>query len=340
MFSSAKNFLIGAGMIAAGAALTIATGGAIAPLFVVLGVTGGAFTSGQALTNLKNVFKPKKTANSEPKNGKQTENNTEPNADNRADAKPNGNNEPNPNNQEPQPELQSGSKAGQSAREIALDKAEMAKSYLEYETYIAEANGYPTLDEFDASVIKFLKETKVPADKCFKGSEGQSLYEYIFGELKDANMPENRMLYHGTTPENALAIKKNGINLEYSTGMNDAGRALYTTVSNNTRYTQGGGATVAIQAKPNARFANMPRTLDGQKSRIDTVNLVFQNNELPLPFKRTFVATKTHYLNNVLKDVITRHIMKLGYDGIQTGSKSAGGEFFAIFNPDAVTIIQ
>lgn len=41
MFSSPKNFLAGAGMIAAGAALTIATGGAIAPLFIALGVTGG-----------------------------------------------------------------------------------------------------------------------------------------------------------------------------------------------------------------------------------------------------------------------------------------------------------
>ena len=42
MFSSTKNFLIGAGMIAAGAAVTIATGGAAAPVFVALGVAGGA----------------------------------------------------------------------------------------------------------------------------------------------------------------------------------------------------------------------------------------------------------------------------------------------------------
>ncbi len=153
MFSSPKNFLIGAGMIAAGVALTVATGGAIAPLFVALGITGGtiqlgasivkahsattdeeaklayqgigtgtsavgmsvlgskaalkgagvktegmgflrataecfrqvpssvsksvgAFTSGQALTNLKNVFKPKNTANTETSSEPKAENNT------------------------------------------------------------------------------------------------------------------------------------------------------------------------------------------------------------------------------------------------------------------------
>lgn len=49
IFSSPKNFLIGAGMIAAGAALTIATGGAIAPVFVALGVTGGAIQLGTSI---------------------------------------------------------------------------------------------------------------------------------------------------------------------------------------------------------------------------------------------------------------------------------------------------
>ena len=159
IFSSPKNFLIAAGMIAGGAALTIATGGAIAPLFVALGVTGGAvqlgksiykaskaatddeakqawqgmgagtsavgmsvlgskaalkgagvdtkgigflkatlecfkqvpnsvsksvgaFTSGEALTNLKNIFKPKKSAKAE------TENNTEAKAENKTEQKP------------------------------------------------------------------------------------------------------------------------------------------------------------------------------------------------------------------------------------------------------------
>lgn len=53
MFSSPKNFLIGAGMIAAGAALTIATGGAIAPLFVALGVTGGAVQLGVSAYKVK-----------------------------------------------------------------------------------------------------------------------------------------------------------------------------------------------------------------------------------------------------------------------------------------------
>ncbi len=152
-------------MIAAGAALTIATGGAIAPLLVALGVTGGAiqlgtsiyraskattddeaiqawqgmgagtsavglsvlgskaalkgagvdtkgmgflratvecfkqvpssvsksvgaFTSGEALTNLKNVFKPKKSANpeSEPKNN--AENNAENKVKSETESKP------------------------------------------------------------------------------------------------------------------------------------------------------------------------------------------------------------------------------------------------------------
>ncbi len=165
LFSSPKNFLIGAGMIAAGAALTIATGGAIAPLFVALGVTGGAiqlgtsiyktskattddearqayqgigagtsavgmsvlgskaalkgagvdtkgmgflratvecfkqvpssvsksvgaFTSGQALTNIKNVFKPKKSANSETNTESKTETSSEPKTENNTEAKP------------------------------------------------------------------------------------------------------------------------------------------------------------------------------------------------------------------------------------------------------------
>ena len=55
MFSSPKNFLIGAGMIAAGAALTIATGGAIAPLFVAAGVTGGAIQLGTSIYKAHNA---------------------------------------------------------------------------------------------------------------------------------------------------------------------------------------------------------------------------------------------------------------------------------------------
>lgn len=164
LFSSPKNFLIGAGIIAAGTALTIATGGAIAPLFVALGVTGGAiqlgtsiikahnattddeaksawlgmgaatsavgmsvlgskaalkgagvdtkgmsflkatlecfrqvpssvsksvgaFTSGQALTNIKNVFKPKKSTNSETNTESKTETSSEPKTENNTKAK-------------------------------------------------------------------------------------------------------------------------------------------------------------------------------------------------------------------------------------------------------------
>ena len=49
MFSSPKSFLIGAGMIAVGAGFTIATGGAIAPLMVALGVTGGALQLGTSV---------------------------------------------------------------------------------------------------------------------------------------------------------------------------------------------------------------------------------------------------------------------------------------------------
>lgn len=164
LFSSPKNFLIGAGIIAAGTALTIATGGAIAPLFVALGVTGGAiqlgtsivkahnattddeaksawlgmgagtsavgmsvlgskaalkgagvdtkgmsflkatvecfrqvpssvsksvgaFTSGQALTNIKNVFKLKKSTNSETNTESKTETSSEPKTENNTKAK-------------------------------------------------------------------------------------------------------------------------------------------------------------------------------------------------------------------------------------------------------------
>ncbi|MBQ3641390.1 hypothetical protein II906_05660 [bacterium] len=46
MFSSPKNFLIGAGMIAGGALLMVATGGAAAPALVALGVAGGAVQLG------------------------------------------------------------------------------------------------------------------------------------------------------------------------------------------------------------------------------------------------------------------------------------------------------
>lgn len=49
LFSSPKNFLIGAGMLIGGAALTIATGGAVAPLFIALGVTGGAIQLGSSV---------------------------------------------------------------------------------------------------------------------------------------------------------------------------------------------------------------------------------------------------------------------------------------------------
>ncbi len=42
MFSSPKNFIIGAGGIIGGGLLIAATGGAIAPIMVVLGITGGA----------------------------------------------------------------------------------------------------------------------------------------------------------------------------------------------------------------------------------------------------------------------------------------------------------
>jgi len=55
MFSSPKNFLIGTGMIAVGTALTIATGGAIAPLFVALGVTGGAIQLGSSIVKVHNA---------------------------------------------------------------------------------------------------------------------------------------------------------------------------------------------------------------------------------------------------------------------------------------------
>ncbi len=55
MFSSPKNFLIGAGMIAGGVALTIATGGTIAPLFVAAGVTGGAIQLGKGIYNASNA---------------------------------------------------------------------------------------------------------------------------------------------------------------------------------------------------------------------------------------------------------------------------------------------
>jgi len=46
MFSSPKNFLIGVGMVAAGAALMIGTAGAAAPILVALGVTAGAVQLG------------------------------------------------------------------------------------------------------------------------------------------------------------------------------------------------------------------------------------------------------------------------------------------------------
>lgn len=46
MFSSPKNFLIGAGMMAAGIGLNIVTAGALLPVFVALGVTGGAVQLG------------------------------------------------------------------------------------------------------------------------------------------------------------------------------------------------------------------------------------------------------------------------------------------------------
>lgn len=171
IFSSPKNFLIGAGIMAAGAALTVATGGAIAPLFVALGVTGGAiqlgtsfvkahnaktddearaayqgigagtsavgmsvlgskaalkgagvdtksmsflkstiecfkqvpnsisksvgaFTSGQALTNIKNVFKPKKSANTETNSKPKAESKTETQAENNTEVKPDTKTEP------------------------------------------------------------------------------------------------------------------------------------------------------------------------------------------------------------------------------------------------------
>lgn len=55
MFSSPKNFLIGAGMIAGGVALTVATGGAIAPLFVAAGVTGGAIQLSKGIYNASNA---------------------------------------------------------------------------------------------------------------------------------------------------------------------------------------------------------------------------------------------------------------------------------------------
>ncbi len=46
MFKSPKNFLMGVGAIAGGAALIVATGGAAAPVLVALGVTGGAVQLG------------------------------------------------------------------------------------------------------------------------------------------------------------------------------------------------------------------------------------------------------------------------------------------------------
>lgn len=49
MFSSTKNFLIGAGMIAASTALVVATGGAAAPILVAVGLGMGAVQAGQGV---------------------------------------------------------------------------------------------------------------------------------------------------------------------------------------------------------------------------------------------------------------------------------------------------
>ncbi len=49
LFSSPKNFATGMGIMAAGAALMIATGGAIAPALVGIGLTGGALQLGKSI---------------------------------------------------------------------------------------------------------------------------------------------------------------------------------------------------------------------------------------------------------------------------------------------------
>ena len=55
MFKSPKNFLIGAGMIIAGAALVVATGGAAAPVLVAAGVAGGAIQFGTSAVKAANA---------------------------------------------------------------------------------------------------------------------------------------------------------------------------------------------------------------------------------------------------------------------------------------------
>lgn len=55
IFSSHKNFLFGAGMIAGSAALVIATGGAAAPLLVAAGVAMGAVQAGKAVYDVANA---------------------------------------------------------------------------------------------------------------------------------------------------------------------------------------------------------------------------------------------------------------------------------------------
>ena len=267
LFSSPKNFLIGAGIIAAGAALTIATGGAIAPIFVALGVTGGAiqlgtsiykaskattddeaksawqgmgagtsavgmsvlgskaalkgagvdtkgmgflkatvecfkqvpssvsksvgaFTSGEALTNLKNVFKPKKSANTE----SEAKNNTEPKTENKAETETQPKSE---TKAEPKPEQQTEQAKAPEAKELfAEPKSEQnTQSKHEVKEHASEAKAEPKAEvkavETKQTVSEAQAKPKVEVVQKSNSKSSQRVLEIIHPDDKDIVLEQN-----------------------------------------------------------------------------------------------------------------------------------------------------